>query len=154
VKIWTLSIIVTLGILMSSSLSTITSGVPSITSVSMPSAAHNASLPFKVLVIDWMSDPLLSRINTLVNESFNDGRLLRWTVGDLDLASGLDYWGAIDYRSHEGNGSVWCATNGREGIIGLSPALDVIHLLSKIIYIALRSVINCDLYWNSNFFLG
>lgn len=77
----------------------------------------------KVLVVDWMSDPLLSRINTLINESFNDGRLLRWTVGDLNLASGLDYWRSIDYRSHEGNGSIWCATNGREGIIG-SPNVD------------------------------
>jgi len=87
-------------------------------------SVYAGSSSSKVLVIDWLSDPLLEQINMLVDEGFNDvGWLLRWSVGDLDLDSGLDYWGVIDYRSHEGNGSIWCATDGREDIIG-SPNVD------------------------------
>lgn len=93
--------------------------------VQSEASVYTGSSPSKVLVIDWMSDPLLLRLNTLINESFNDESwLLRWTAYDENiLASGLDYWGVIDYRSHEGNSSIWCATNGREGIIG-SPNVD------------------------------
>jgi len=97
------------------------------TSMSLPDSESTVTVdPVKVLVIDWMSDPLLGYLNTLVNESFDDeGWLLRWTVGDInsDLANGLDYWGATSYRAYSGSRSVWCATEGREGLIG-TPNID------------------------------
>ena len=71
--------------------------------------------PIKVLVIDWMSDPLLGYLNTLINESFDNdvSWRLRWVVGDLKplpiVENGADYWGVTDYNPYQGNGSIYCA---------------------------------------------
>jgi hypothetical protein len=35
-----------------------------------------------------------------------------WTVGDWDVASGLDYWDDTSYRSYGGSWSCWCAQVG------------------------------------------
>ena len=85
------------------------------TSASMLGAAHSTSSPIKVLVFDWMSDPLLSYLNTLINESFDNdvSWRLRWAVGDLKplpiIENGADYWGVTDYNPCQGNDSMYCA---------------------------------------------
>lgn len=71
--------------------------------------------PIKVLVIDWMSDPLLRIFNTLANASF-DTSLGLWVAQDTDLLNGLDYWDTTSYRKYSGSGSAWCAQVGSKGI--------------------------------------
>jgi len=83
----------------------------------MLDAVHNTSSPIKVLVIDWMSDPLLSYLNTLVNESF-DTSLGLWLAGDLNPLGGLDYWGVSTQNSYAGSGSAYSAEVNETGYVG------------------------------------
>jgi len=67
--------------------------------------------PVKVLVIDWMSDPTLEYLNTLVNTSFDEAH--SFTAMDLNpLLSGDDHWDITNYRVHSGIFSMWCAQVG------------------------------------------
>jgi hypothetical protein len=111
-KRYTLLIVVVLNLLIAFSSMSIVDKV-SITSSAM--AAAGAQDPIKVLVIDWMSDPLLSYLNTLINESFDESLGL-WLTGDTDLFSEFDYWNVTSYRQYSGSGSVWCAQEGSKGI--------------------------------------
>jgi len=87
-------------------------GTTSNTSVTM--AAESSDPATKVLVIDWMSDPLLSYLNTLANESL-DTSLGLWVAGDLNPLSGLDYWGVSSQRFYAGSGSAYSSEVGETG---------------------------------------
>lgn len=113
-KRYTLLIVVVQNLLIAFSSISIVSMV-SITSTAMATGAQDP--PIKVLVIDWMSDPLLSRLNTLINESFDESLGL-WLADDLNLLSGRDYWGVSTYRSYAGVGSVYSAEVGETGYAG------------------------------------
>ncbi len=39
-----------------------------------------------------------------------------WTVGDLTVDSGEDYWGATSYKAHSGSKSGWCAQIGTKSV--------------------------------------
>lgn len=52
-------------------------------------------------------------------EDFESGYLgPQWNVTDTTPASGLDYWGASNYRARSGNYSAWCAQVGTQQIGG------------------------------------
>ena len=70
--------------------------------------------PVKVLVIDWMSDPTLEYLNTLVNTSFDEA--YSFTAVDLNPLSGDDHWDITNYRVHSGIFSMWCAQVGDKHI--------------------------------------
>lgn len=74
-------------------------------------AQPKAGSTIKVLVIDWMSDPTLEYLNTLVNTSFDEA--YSFTAMDLNpLISGDDHWDITNYRVHSGTFSMWCAQVG------------------------------------------
>lgn len=87
-----------------------------LTSMNVPDSKSTVTAdPIKVLVIDWMSDPLLSYLDILVNASF-DTSLGSWLAGDTNLLNWLDYWDVTSYRKYSGSGSAWCAQVGSKGI--------------------------------------
>ncbi|NWG09936.1 MAG: hypothetical protein HXX80_06520, partial [Nitrososphaerales archaeon] len=74
-------------------------------------------LMFAVFLLILPVEPALSNSEvTIFSEDFegvfptDNG----WTIGDLTANNGEDYWGATDYKAHDGSKSGWCAQIGTQ----------------------------------------